>query len=131
MNISIEVGLENEMEFTVKEEDTAKFIGSGDVAVLSTPAMIAMMENTARLSVENMMPNEYTTVGTRVDIAHLHPAPVGAIVKVKSKLVRQEGRKLVFEVKAYWRDIKIGEGLHERFIVHREKFLKKVKELIR
>jgi len=129
LEINLEVGIVNEKEFTVREEDTASFLGSGAVAVLSTPAMIMMMENTARLAVEDKLPEGYTTVGTRVDVAHLHPAPIGAKIRVFAKLIKQEGRKLVFTVEAYWNDKKIGEGTHERYIVNREKFLSKIREL--
>jgi len=124
----IEEGLEYEKEYEIQEQHTAKFLGSGDVEVLSTPSMILFMENTARLSVEQKLPEGLTTVGTHVDVRHLRPAPLGGVVKIKAKLLRQEGRKLLFEVKAFWRDELIGEGIHERFIVDREKFLEKVKK---
>jgi len=124
----IEEGLEYEKEYEIQEQHTAKFLGSGDVEVLSTPSMILFMENTARLSVEQKLPEGLTTVGTHVDVRHLRPAPLGGMVKIKAKLLRQEGRKLLFEVKAFWRDELIGEGIHERFIVDREKFLEKVKK---
>ncbi len=122
--------VEFEHEYIVEDQHTAKFLGSGDVEVLSTPAMILFMENTARLSVEGELPENLTTVGTHVDVRHLRPAPKGARIRVISRLLKQEGRKLVFEVKAFWRDELIGEGTHERYIVDREKFLRKVKEKI-
>ena len=117
MEFNLKEGLEGERKYTVKEEHTAKFLGSGDVSVLSTPSMIMMMENAARLLVEEYLPEGYTTVGTRVEVSHLRAAPLGAEITVKVKLIEVSGRK-------------IGEGQHERFIVNREKFLKKVKEAI-
>jgi len=117
-------------EYTVKHENTAKVIGSGDVGVLSTPSMIAFMEYTAWKCVQKYLPPNLTTVGTHVDVYHVKPAPVGCKVKVKVKLLKVEGRKLTFEVKAYWNDIEIGKGIHERFIVDKEKFLSKVKKLM-
>ena len=125
--MELEIGIKKEMEFTVREEDTASFLGSGDVSVLSTPAMISMMENTSRLLVQEKLPEGYTTVGTHVDISHLKAAPLGAKIIIRSELIKQEGRKLLFKVEAFWRDVKIGEGTHERFIVNREKFLKKLR----
>ncbi|MHA1665547.1 MAG: thioesterase family protein [Candidatus Njordarchaeales archaeon] len=125
--MELEIGIKKEMEFTVREEDTASFLGSGDVSVLSTPAMISMMENTSRLLVQEKLPEGYTTVGTHVDISHLKAAPLGAKIIVRSELIKQEGRKLLFKVEAFWKDVKIGEGIHERFIVNREKFLKKLR----
>ena len=123
--------IEFEKEYVVKDEHTAKFLGSGDVDVLSTPAMILFMENTARLSVQDKLPEGLTTVGTHVDVRHLRPAPRGAKIRVKAKLIKQEGRKLIFEVEAYWNQELIGKGIHERYIVHREKFLNKVRKMIK
>jgi len=120
-------GIRNIVEFEVKKEHLADFLSSGDVAVLSTPSMILFMEHTARTAVEDLLNEGYTTVGTRVDVKHLAPAPLGATVKVKAELINVEGRKLVFNVKAYWGDKLIGEGTHERFIVNKERFLEKLK----
>ncbi|MEM0281330.1 MAG: thioesterase, partial [Desulfurococcus sp.] len=59
-----------------------------------------------------------------------NPAPKGARVKVSVKLITAEGKRLLFEVKAYWGTIILGEGTHERFIVNRERFIEKVRSLI-
>ena len=125
------IGLEHVKQYVVRSEDTAKFLGSGDVEVLSTPAMIAYMERTALESVQQYLPEGLTTVGTRVDIKHVRPAPKGGTIEVMAKLIKQEGRKLVFEVRAFWNKELIGEGVHERFIVDRERFLSKVRSKIR
>ncbi|RLG64313.1 thioesterase [archaeon] len=120
-------GLVHRMKFKVREEDTAKFLGSGDVEVLSTPSMIAMMENTARTLAQKHLPHEKTTVGFEVCIRHLKPAPKGAEIEIEAKLLKIENqRKLTFEVNAYWGDKLIGTGRHVRYIVDRKKFLKKL-----
>ncbi|MCD6503116.1 MAG: thioesterase family protein [Euryarchaeota archaeon] len=121
-------GIKNVMEFEVKKEHLADFLSSGDVAVLSTPSLILFMEHTSRLSVEDLLKKEYTTVGTKVDVKHLAPAPLGAVIRVESELISIEGRKLTFNVRAYWKDKLIGEGTHERYIVNKEHFLKKIQE---
>ncbi len=122
----IEVGMEAERRFKVTEDMAASFIGSGDVSVLSTPSMIALMETTARDLVQSHLPPEETTVGTAVNVRHLAPAPVGGEVTVKAKLVEVDRRRLVFEVKCLYGDTLVGEGTHERFIVNRQKFLSKL-----
>ncbi len=123
---SIEVGMEAERRFKVTEDMAASFIGSGDVSVLSTPSMIALMETTARDLVQPHLPPEETTVGTAVNVRHLAPAPVGGEVTVKAKLIEVDRRRLVFEVKCLYGDTLVGEGTHERFIVNRQKFLSKL-----
>ncbi len=117
-------------EYIVGKEHTASHIGSGEVEVLSTPSMIAFMEHTCLECVQRYLGERYTTVGTRVDVHHMKPAPIGAHIRVEAELVERSGRKLVFNVKAYWDNILIGEGVHERYIVDKEKFIKKVKELV-
>ncbi|ADV64889.1 thioesterase family protein [Desulfurococcus mucosus] len=130
MSTSIEPGLYCEEEYLVEEHHIASHVGSGEVQVLSTPSMIAFMERTALRCVEPRLPEGYTTVGTMVNIKHLNPAPRGARVRVSAKLISVDGRRLLFEVKAYWNNMLLGEGTHERFIVNREKFIEKVKSMI-
>lgn len=125
----IPVGLVCVEEFTVKEEHVARHVGSGDFAVLSTPSMIAFMEETAMKCAQRFLPSEYTTVGSLVNIKHVNPAPLGATIRVESKIAISEGRKIVYEVRAYLGDILIGEGVHERFIVNREKFIEKARRM--
>ena len=122
------VGLKDVREFVVSVEDSARSLGSGDVNVLSTPSMIRMMEETSRLLVQDKLPEGYTTVGIRIDVRHLKAAPIGCKIKIISELLKVEGKKLIFKVEAYWNDEKIGEGLHERYVVNREKFLEKIKK---
>ncbi|MCS7385749.1 MAG: thioesterase family protein [archaeon GB-1867-005] len=116
-------------DYEVKPEHAAKHVGSGEVEVLSTPSMIAFMERTALKCVQKQLPKGFITVGVGVNVKHLKPAPVGAKVTVEAELVKVEGRKLTFKVKAKWKEVTIGEGTHERYIVNKEKFLEKVKRM--
>ena len=52
----IEIGLKHTSQLTVTEEVTAIRIGSGDMPVLATPAMMALMENAAMLAVKDHLP---------------------------------------------------------------------------
>lgn len=116
-------------EYRVEPEHAAKHVGSGEVEVLSTPSMIAFMEAASLECVQQYLPDNLTTVGTMVNIRHLKPAPVGATIIVETQLVEREGRRLLFNVKAYWKQVLIGEGRHERYIVDREKFLEKLRKI--
>ena len=128
--IEIPVGIVCTEEYIPSEIHSAKIVGSGDVEVLSTPSMISFMEATAWKCVQKYLPENYTTVGIKVNIEHKAPAPIGNKIKVIARLIKQEKRRLVFEVKAFWKDIVIGEGIHERYIVDKEKFLNKLKKMI-
>ncbi len=129
IQFNIPEDLECTYTYMVREEHTAKHIGSGTVEVLSTPSMIAFMEHASLECIQRYLPKGYTTVGIRVDVKHLKPAPKEAKITVKTRLVKRDGKKLVFKVQALWGDIVIGEGMHERYIVDEKKFIEKLNEL--
>ena len=123
----LEVGLKYESRLTVGTENTALALGSGDMEVLATPAMVALMENAAMKAVADYLPEGSTTVGIEISTSHLKASAVGANVVAEATLQEVDGRRLVFSLKA-WDDAGvIGEGKHTRFIVDRERFLSKLK----
>lgn len=126
MEIEIPKKIEKIVNYIVEDKHIADFLGSGKVAVLSTPSMILMMEQTAMLGAQDYLPEGWITVGTRVDISHLQASKEGAKIKVIAKLKEVEGKHLTFEVAAFDGEEKIGEGIHERHIVNKEKFLAKI-----
>lgn len=112
-------------ETTVSEKNTAKTLGSGGLDVFATPAMILLMENTAAESVAKFLDENFSTVGTKIDIKHLSPSPIGAKITCNTKVISQDRAKIEFEVKAFDNAGLIGEGKHERFIIDKENFMKK------
>lgn len=119
----MEVGLSHTSLLSVSQSDLAQAQGSGDLEVLATPRMIALMENAAMLAVAPALEPGETTVGGQISVAHLKPSPIGADVSATAVLTRVDGRKLSFSLSASEGDKLIGEGTHVRFIVKREKFL--------
>ena len=62
----IEIGLKYTSELTVTDAVTAIAVGSGDMPVLATPMMMALMENAAMLAVKNELPDGlYDSCGSR------------------------------------------------------------------
>lgn len=119
-------GLKHQSMMSITAGNTAEFIGSGDMAVLATPAMIALMENAAMLAVAPELETGQTTVGTAISTSHVRTSKVGTNVYAVAELVAIEGRKLSFKIAAYEGENLIGEGEHTRFIVDRERFLSKL-----
>lgn len=119
-------GLTYSSELTVDEAVTAIAMGSGDLPVLATPAMMALMENAAMLAVAPHLPKGSTTVGGHTSASHIKPTPIGETVTATATVVKVDGKKIEFEVKAHWGDILLGEGTHLRFIVDREKFMSRL-----
>lgn len=123
----MEIGITGMQTITVAEEQTAKHLGSGDLAVFGTPYMIALMENTARKSVQPHLADTQGTVGTLVNVKHVAATPVGMEVRCETKLIEIDRKRLVFEVKAFDACGLIGEGVHERFIIDNERFMQKAR----
>ena len=110
----------------VTQADTAEALGSGDLPVLATPRMMALMENAAMLAVADQLESGQTTVGAEICVKHLRPTPTGAVVTATAVLTAAEGRKLSFSISAHQDGTLIGEGTHTRFIVDARKFLSKL-----
>lgn len=110
----------------VTEHNTAIALGSGDMPVLATPAMMALMENAAMQAVSGSLPDGSTTVGGHIEASHLAPTPLGAEVEATATLTDIDGRKLYFTVEARQGSTVIGRGKHLRFIVDRERFMAKL-----
>jgi predicted thioesterase len=104
---------------------TAKAVGSGELDVYATPAMAALMEATCAESVKNGLNENETTVGTLLNIRHLSATPLGLDVRCESRLDEIDGKRLVFNVRAFDNTGPIGEGTHERMIVDKDRFMKK------
>ena len=121
----LETGLKLTLTTTVTEDKTARLMGSGTLDVFATPAMIALMEETAYKSVQNALDEGMGSVGTYLDVKHLAATPLGMTVTCEAELCEIDNRRLVFTVKAYDEVGVIGEGRHERFIVQNEKFMAK------
>ena len=134
MDFAVKIGASKERTITVNSNQTTSFLWKGE-NVLSTPSMIAEMEETCRLFLkEQVIQNpEWDSIGTVVNVKHLAATPVGAEVFVKAKVVSVDGRHIMFELEARDKLEKIGEGRHERFIINvpsfRMKFNEKQKQL--
>lgn len=120
---TLHIGLTHTSVMVVEPQHTAQAIGSGDLPVLATPIMIALMENAAMLAVDQNLNDDLTTVGSYIETSHLRPSPVGAEIVATAQLTAVEGRKLSFHVAAMQGETLIGEGKHVRYIVSRERFM--------
>ena len=114
----MEIGIKGRAETVVNHENTAKFVGSGELEVFATPQMIALMEQAAASSVAGELEEGQGTVGTLLNVSHDAATPLGMKVWAETELVEVDRRRLVFGL--------IGQGKHERFIIQNDKFLAKV-----
>ena len=121
------IGLTFTATTVVDCNNTAKTLGSGDMDVFATPAMVALMENAAMNAVAPHLAEGQTTVGTEISTSHIKASALGATITATATLTAIDGRKLSFAVTAREGENTIGEGTHTRFIVDRERFLAKLK----
>jgi predicted thioesterase len=134
MVATVKVGSMKERKIKINSSQSVSFLWEGE-NIFSTPSMISEMEETCRLLLKEqyLLDVEWDSVGTVVEIRHLAPTPVGAEIFVNGRVSSVNGRRIMFDVEANDAREKIGEGRHERVIIHipsfRNGFIKKQKQL--
>jgi predicted thioesterase len=118
-----QAGLRGSAHLTVQPADTAEALGSGDVPVLGTPRLVALIEAAAVGALRGHLDEGITSVGTAVDVQHLNATPVGATVHAEAVLQHADDRALRFEVRAWDDRGEVARGVHTRVLVDRQRFL--------
>jgi len=111
------------VELTVTDADTAQSLGSGDVPVLATPRVLALAEAATVAATARQIPGGLTTVGTRAEVEHRAPTPVGRTVTALATLAKVDGRKLLFEIVVRDGEDLVAEVRVERMILDRQRFI--------
>lgn len=124
--MAIELGLHGRSTMVVTDADTALIHGTGDVAVLSTPRLLQLMQEATMDALDGHLPDGMITAGLRINLDHLQGSPVGATVDAGASLIRIEGRRLVFEAEARSAGNVVGTGRIIRVQVSREAFLSRM-----
>ena len=122
----IETGLTYSQEITVEHKYTAAVYGSGKLDVFATPAMIALMENTALKCIENELESGKDSVGIEINAKHIKATAVGRKVSCKATVTEVDGRRIRFEFEARDESGTIGTAIHDRFIIDPLKFMSKL-----
>ncbi|MEW5762987.1 MAG: thioesterase family protein [Bacillota bacterium] len=123
--MELTVGLTGECQMAVRVKDTAQAQGSGEVPVLSTPRMVALMEAAAVACIRGRLQPGQTSVGVKLEVEHIAATPPGMEVRAVARLVAIEGRRLIFAVEARDEIEVIGRGTHVRVVVDETRFLEK------
>jgi fluoroacetyl-CoA thioesterase len=122
------VGRVGSVESTVTDQDTARALGSGDVPVLGTPRLIALLEEASCRALADAVSADRTSVGTAVDIVHRRPSAIGDRVVAHARVVDVQGARVTFDVHADHRTPdgevveSIARGRIVRVIVDRDGF---------
>lgn len=119
-------GLRVTRELRVTEEHTARALGSGDVPVLGTPALLTLAEGACVDAIAHDLPEGETSVGTWAEIEHLQATAVGATVVARATLLGHHGRRLEFSVSIEEDGETVARVRHRRVLVERERFLRRL-----
>ena len=123
--MKLTAGLKGEARLVVGHSDTARALGSGEVEVLGTPRLVALLEEATIDAVKGYLDNGSTTVGMRVQVDHLQPTPVGAEVFAEAYLDKIEGRRITFTVTASDSGGLVAAGKVTRVVVDVNRFMSK------
>ena len=126
----IPVGAAREEQVLVTTDIAVDFLGSEDARVLGTPFMIAHMEITSRNLIKGFLEDGFDTVGTQVNVRHLAASPIGMSVRFRAEILEVQDRRVLCKVEAHDEKEKIGEGTHERAVIHVAKFAERLKRKI-
>jgi predicted thioesterase len=125
--VSVQPGLAATVTFVVTDADTAVALGSGDVAVLGTPRVVALVEQASVAALAGALAEGETSVGSEVQLTHLSPTAVGGEVSADAVLDSVEGRRLVFKVTVNDARGLIAAGKVTRVVVDHRRFMEKAR----
>lgn len=124
MTLPLEPGLRGDARIdSVGVADLAEALGSGDVAVLGTPRVVALAEAASVAAVAPALEPAQTSVGVSVRLRHLAPTLLGAWVVASAELVACERRRLQFRVEVRDAGGVVADGEIERVVVDRASFV--------
>lgn len=121
--MEIRDGQRHHSEYVVEEQHAAAAMGSGDVTVLATPALVAFMEGNCRDSLRDLLPEGTMTVGTRIAVDHLKASKIGAVIRIESEVTGIDRKLIHFKVTATDSGTLIGQAEHTRALVDRARFM--------
>ena len=120
--MAIEVGMKHEKRLQTGPEHSARKFFQGVPDVFGTPFLGGLFEGTsAELMAPHLAPGEQS-VGITMNLRHTAPTPLGMEVRAVTEVTSVDGRKITFKVEGFDAKEKIGEAVHERFIINGEKF---------
>ena len=115
-----------QLEKIVTVNETAKVVGSGGLEVLATPILISWVEALCFQTIEKEISNDFTTVGSYIEINHLKASPVGQKVTIRATIESIYKNRINFSYTASGDSVLVAAGTHERAIVNKQKFLKQI-----
>jgi len=128
MDTGITIGLTGTKKATATEGNSAIAMGSGGIETYATPAMIALMEGSAVVAIDKLLPDGHASVGIEINIKHMAATPLGQVIKATAEVTSIDKRRINFKLEAWDETEKIGEGTHTRVIINIERFKERLND---
>jgi fluoroacetyl-CoA thioesterase len=128
MSDALKLGMTHSLERQTTAEMSARRVYPHVPDVYATRAMVGHMEEVCADLVLSHLGEGEQTVGIGMQFKHLAATPLGMKVRFTATLKEIDGKKLTFEVEGFDEVDKIGEAVHQRFIINAAKFTGKVAE---
>jgi fluoroacetyl-CoA thioesterase len=123
----VPVGAKGKFEQLVETKHLASQLDPSLAAVLSTPTMVAMMEQAAIEAIKPFLDAGESSVGMTIEVSHTAATPPGHRARAEAEVTKVEGRRLEFSVRAFDDVEEIGSGTHRRAVIDAAKFNDRLK----
>ena len=123
----VPVGAKGKFEQAVETRHLASELDSSLASVLSTPTMVAMMEQAAINAIKPFLDDGESSVGMTIEVSHTAATPSGHRARAEAEVTKVEGRRLEFSVRAFDDVEQIGSGTHRRAVIDAAKFNDRLK----
>ena len=123
----VSVGAKGQFEQVVETRHLASELDSSLASVLSTPTMVAMMEQAAINAIQPFLDAGESSVGMSIEVSHTAATPPGHHARAEAEVTKVEGRRLEFSVRAFDDVEQIGSGTHRRAVIDAAKFNDRLK----
>jgi fluoroacetyl-CoA thioesterase len=122
MSSVFEVGMSRELKIKTSVDHSARHFYANLPDVFATPFLGGLMERVSAELLDEKLNAGEQSVGVSMNLKHLAATPLGMEIRVRTEISAVEGRKVTFQLEAFDETEKIGEAVHERFIIQADKF---------
>jgi len=100
----------------------------GEYRIFSTPDLVLLLEETAMEALAPRLSDGQSSVGSKVEVAHVAPTLLGQRVWCTATVTLVDRRRVVFDIEARDDIETIATGTHERFVVDLDRFSDRLAE---
>ena len=124
MEHKIEVGIIKDYKKTTGPADATDLPGSLELSYLvSTPAVVNMIIEASTEMLDSLIPEDYTTVGTNIQLSHEKPTLIGEPISIRLKVSKVDGCRVFIDVEGHDNQGRFLNGKYERHIVNKSRLM--------